>query len=152
MQKFIAPLLYKTKIAYADTDAGGVVYHARYLDMAERARLDALHQLHYPVSKMLHDHHGCFIVKNLQLDYRAPAYLEDDITILTQPIKLGSASLTFRQEFLCKEKSLAVLEILLVFISYKQQNAVSGTHNALSDSKPKKMPRELSNIFILPSQ
>ena len=32
-------------ISYADTDAGGVVYHSRYIDMAERARMEMLHEL-----------------------------------------------------------------------------------------------------------
>ena len=32
-------------ICYADTDAGGVVYHSRYIDMAERARMEMLHEL-----------------------------------------------------------------------------------------------------------
>ncbi|GEM_PF-2285645 len=27
-------------IAYADTDAGGIVYHGRYIEIAERARMD----------------------------------------------------------------------------------------------------------------
>ena len=29
-------------IAYADTDAEGIVYHARYLEIAERARMNWL--------------------------------------------------------------------------------------------------------------
>ena len=29
---------YVHDVSYADTDAGGVVYHGRYIEMAERAR------------------------------------------------------------------------------------------------------------------
>jgi acyl-CoA thioester hydrolase len=36
---------YVTRVYYEDTDASGVVYHASYLRMAERARTEALRSL-----------------------------------------------------------------------------------------------------------
>ena len=33
---------YKTKVYYEDTDAGGVVYYANYLNFLERARTEAI--------------------------------------------------------------------------------------------------------------
>ncbi|MBE7211763.1 MAG: 4-hydroxybenzoyl-CoA thioesterase, partial [Gluconacetobacter diazotrophicus] len=33
------------RVYYEDTDAGGVMYHARYLAFAERARTEALRSL-----------------------------------------------------------------------------------------------------------
>ncbi|MGI9461775.1 MAG: acyl-CoA thioesterase [Alphaproteobacteria bacterium] len=137
MHHFIDPLSYETKIAYADTDAGGVVYHANYIEMAERARLDALAQIGYPIKKMLDDDKGCFVVKKLNITYHHTAKLEDTITILTQPIDIKKTSITFCQEFCLKEKSLAILEILLVFISINQW-------------KPIKIPDALSALFIKP--
>ena len=35
-------------IAYADTDAGGIVYHGRYIEIAERARMDVLRDVRFP--------------------------------------------------------------------------------------------------------
>ena len=35
-------------IAYADTDAGGIVYHGRYIEIAERARMNWLRGVAYP--------------------------------------------------------------------------------------------------------
>ena len=124
------PTPYNITVAYSDTDAGGVVYHGRYLDMAERARLDCLTQLGYPVSKMLRDDDGCFVVKQATIDYRAPARLEDVITITTEAHALGRSTISFHQVFACKEKTLAVLEILLVFVS-------------TSSKKPTKLPPAL---------
>ncbi|MDI9314333.1 MAG: thioesterase family protein [Hydrotalea sp.] len=115
--KKLTPFTFTMAVAYADTDAGGVAYHGRYLDMAERARLDMLTQLNYPSSKMVRDDQGCFVVKHATLDYRYPARLEDMVTITTTPLSMGRTSITFRQEFTCNEKTLAVLEILLVFVS-----------------------------------
>ena len=35
-------------IAYADTDAGGIVYHGRYIEIAERARMNILRGIKFP--------------------------------------------------------------------------------------------------------
>jgi acyl-CoA thioester hydrolase len=34
---------YKTKVYYEDTDAGGIVYYARYLHFIERARTEMIY-------------------------------------------------------------------------------------------------------------
>ena len=34
--------VYKARVYYSDTDCGGIVYHARYLDFAEHARTEML--------------------------------------------------------------------------------------------------------------
>ena len=40
------------RVYYEDTDAGGVVYHARYLAFAERARTELLRDLGVPHADM----------------------------------------------------------------------------------------------------
>ena len=35
---------YKTKVYYEDTDAGGIVYYARYLHFIERARTEMIYE------------------------------------------------------------------------------------------------------------
>ena len=34
--------IFPFSIAYADTDAGGIAYHGRYIEIAERARMNWL--------------------------------------------------------------------------------------------------------------
>ena len=37
--------IHKVKVYYEDTDAGGVVYYANYLNFLERARTEALNTI-----------------------------------------------------------------------------------------------------------
>ena len=39
----MADHIYKTKVYYEDTDAGGIVYYARYLHFMERARTEMIY-------------------------------------------------------------------------------------------------------------
>ena len=40
---YMADHIYKTKVYYEDTDAGGIVYYARYLHFIERARTEMIY-------------------------------------------------------------------------------------------------------------
>ena len=39
---------YPFSIAYSDTDAGGIVYHGRYVEIAERARMEMIRGIVFP--------------------------------------------------------------------------------------------------------
>jgi len=65
------------RIYYEDTDAAGIVYHAGYLRYAERARTEMLRLLGVGQGA-LRDRHGIgFAVRSAELDFRAPARLDD---------------------------------------------------------------------------
>ena len=65
------------RIYYEDTDAAGIVYHAGYLRYAERARTEMLRLLGIGQG-VLRDQHGIgFAVRHAELDFRAPARLDD---------------------------------------------------------------------------
>jgi acyl-CoA thioester hydrolase len=65
------------RIYYEDTDAAGIVYHAGYLRYAERARTEMLRLLGIGQGA-LRDRYGIgFAVRHAELDFRAPARLDD---------------------------------------------------------------------------
>jgi acyl-CoA thioester hydrolase len=69
-------------VRYAETDAQGVVHHANYLTWFEEGRSEFLRQLGCNYSDMERD--GFFvIVARAEVDYRAPSFYEDRITIAT---------------------------------------------------------------------
>ena len=69
-------------VRYAETDAQGVVHHANYLTWFEEGRSDFLRQQGCFYSDMERD--GFFvIVAKATVDYRAPSFFEDRITIAT---------------------------------------------------------------------
>ncbi|POF61750.1 4-hydroxybenzoyl-CoA thioesterase [Novacetimonas maltaceti] len=87
------------RIYYEDTDAGGVVYHARYLAFAERARTEAIRAQGSAVSGLLSDYGLVFVVRTAALDYRRPFRLDDIMRITTRLTELGPASCRLIQSF-----------------------------------------------------
>jgi acyl-CoA thioester hydrolase len=88
---------YGFRIYYEDTDAGGVVYHANYLRFCERARTEALREAGIPHAEMTSQHGLMFMVRRVNLDYWAPAFLDDSLLMLTTTEKVGGASVSLRQ-------------------------------------------------------
>jgi acyl-CoA thioester hydrolase len=72
---------YKLKVYYEDTDAGGVVYYANYLNFLERARTEALVTLGFSNKKIKDEFGALIIVKTCNIDYKKSAYLEDELSI-----------------------------------------------------------------------
>lgn len=69
-------------VRYAETDAQGVVHHANYLTWFEEGRSEFLRQQGCFYSDM--EREGLFvIVARAEVDYRAPSFYEDRITIAT---------------------------------------------------------------------
>ncbi len=69
-------------VRYAETDAQGVVHHANYLTWFEEGRSDFLRQQGCFYSDMERD--GFFvIVAKATVDYKAPSFYEDRITVAT---------------------------------------------------------------------
>ncbi len=104
------------RVYYEDTDAGGIVYHARYLAFAERARTEAMRD-----GGAAHDelatHHGLiFVVRRAEMDYLRPARLDDLLVVHTETVALGGASIVVRQTFMVGEQRIGVLQVKLACI------------------------------------
>jgi acyl-CoA thioester hydrolase len=90
---------HQVRIYYADTDAGGVVYHANYLMFAERARLEAMREAGHPHSALIAEHDCLFMVRRVNLEYLRPARLDDMLTITTEFFGETAATVSARHNF-----------------------------------------------------
>ena len=107
---------YAVRVYYEDTDAGGVVYHASYLRFAERARTEALRDLGIPHADLLQRFTLMFVVRRIEVDYLRPARLDDSLTVVTEPLAVGGASVLLRQDVRGPEGSCAVLTVRLACV------------------------------------
>jgi acyl-CoA thioester hydrolase len=108
---------FPVRMYWEDTDAGGIVYHARYLHFFERARTEWLRHLHIEQQTMKLATGGMFVVQSLQLRYAAPAYLDDLLVTRTALESLGKASCTMRQTASRGDVLLADFSIRLGFVN-----------------------------------
>ncbi len=107
---------YAVRVYYEDTDAGGVAYHATYLRFAERARTEALREAGIPHAELLQRFTLMFVVRRVEVDYLRPARLDDSLTVVTEPLEVGGATVTLRQEVRGPAGPCAVLTVRLACV------------------------------------
>lgn len=108
---------YTFHVFWDDTDAGGIVYHANYLKFMDRARSTWLLDQGIRQATMLQDQGVVFVVAKAQVHYKAPAFLDDDLTVESTVVNVRRASLTFEQVVKRGETPLARGTIELVAIN-----------------------------------
>ena len=89
--------VFRQRVYYEDTDAGGVMYHAQYLAFAERARTEAMRWLGLPVSTLLREHGVGFVVQRASVMYRRPVRLDDEVEVITTLRELTAARMRLDQ-------------------------------------------------------
>jgi acyl-CoA thioester hydrolase len=92
------PFRFPVRVYYEDTDAAGVVYYANYLKFMERARTEWLEALGFPLAAFEHEHGVVFVVHRCEIDFNAPARLNDALDVSVEPVKLGAATIKARQQ------------------------------------------------------
>ena len=85
------------RIYYEDTDAGGIVYYARYLQFAERARTEILRLAGIAQSELRDSHDVVFAVSRCEVDYRRPARRDDLVEVRSRLVGLRGARLSAAQ-------------------------------------------------------
>jgi acyl-CoA thioester hydrolase len=90
--------LYGVTVQYEDIDAGGIVYHATYLNFAERARSALLRACNFDVQTWLRDYRQGFVITHIETDYFSPAHLHDALYVQTSCLHLGGASTILQQD------------------------------------------------------
>ncbi|MFM7621576.1 MAG: YbgC/FadM family acyl-CoA thioesterase [Alphaproteobacteria bacterium] len=103
-------------IAFCDTDAGGVVYHTKYLELAERARADLLLSLGLS-NQALWLRGFVFAVTDMTVKYHRPAILGDVLSIQTTRLHLSHVRIHLQQDILRQENLLVSLRIHLACLS-----------------------------------
>jgi len=86
------------RIYYHHTDAGGVVYHGRYLDFMEAARIELLNGLGLDLASLAERDHVLFMVYRMEVDYHRPARLNDLLTVGAAIARVGRVRLDFEQQ------------------------------------------------------
>ncbi|WP_199313658.1 YbgC/FadM family acyl-CoA thioesterase [Leptolyngbya sp. FACHB-671] len=89
---------HRLKIYFEDTDAGGVVYYANYLRYMERGRSEWLSELGFEQRRLSEEQQVGFIVRHVEISYKVPARLDDQLVVCTSPLSLGRAGLVLLQE------------------------------------------------------
>jgi acyl-CoA thioester hydrolase len=106
----------QVRVYYEDTDAAGMVYHASYLRFAERGRTEMLRRIGFGQRRLREEGGVGFAVRRCAVDYRAPARLDDVLTVQTRVVDTGAATLSMRQEIRRDDEIIVAVDVLVACI------------------------------------
>ena len=121
------PYIFNFTVAYADTDAEGVMYHARYIEVAERARFDISKHMIIP------DGDIGFVAREVNIKYMRPLLLGDDFIVESDFVKIGTASMTIEQKFVKQDEICAIMHITIAYLG--------------ANMRPKAIPETILNML-----
>lgn len=111
------PFVLPVRVYYQDTDAGGVVYHASYVNFMERARTEWLRTFGYTGLGMMQEFGMLFVVRSLKVEYFRPALLDDMLDVSASIRDVGRSRMTVHQEVRRRDDLLAEGEVHLVCVT-----------------------------------
>jgi acyl-CoA thioester hydrolase len=118
------------RIYYEDTDAGGVVYHARYVAFCERARSDCLRLLGIHQSTFQDIN---FVVRRMTCDFLKPARLDDLLEVHTRFVDMAGARIEIGQEVMLNGNSVFKADVTVALVDGR--------------GRPKRLPESMADRF-----
>lgn len=89
--------VWPVRVYYEDTDAGGVVYYANYLNFMERARTEWLRFHGFEQTGLQEEHGVIFVVRSVQVEYLRPARFNDLLEVTVRAKAIGRSRIEFAQ-------------------------------------------------------
>ena len=135
----MSPFRWASRAYWEDTDGGGIVYYANYLRFLERARTEWLRSLGYSQRALAEEPGILFAVVSLNIEYRRPAKLDDELLITCESAVEGAATIRFAQRIYRGAGTALTKEGLLVEASVRVACVDART------LRPKRLPDFLAN-------
>lgn len=93
-----APFVWPVRVYLEDTDAGGVVYHSRYLNFFERARTEWLRARGVCHQALKQEHGLIWVVLEINVKFRQAARLDDELLVSARLSWMTGVRQGFAQE------------------------------------------------------
>lgn len=122
------------RVYYEDTDAGGIVYHAQYLNFAERGRTEFLRYVGFQNSDVHNGVGVMFVVRHIDINYLKTAGLDDFLVLQTSIAEIKNSSFVMHQCVLRDGHLIADLKVVLVCVDTKTY-------------KPTRLPDDIKQAF-----
>ena len=123
------------RVYIEDTDAGGIVFHAKYLHYMERARTEWVRSQGVGLRAGLEDNIS-YVVQKMSLHYRVPAKLDDELLVTAEPTGSSRVWMGFRQRVFRKSDRQLLCEA-----------DVTVACVALDTGRPIRLPENMQQIL-----
>lgn len=104
------------RVYIEDTDAGGIVFYVNYLKFMERARTEWLRSLGFDKAGANLESFQ-FVVKSVEVEYKAPAKLDDELRVTAELLNCGGASMHIAQNVYRGDSILCSSRVAIACVS-----------------------------------
>lgn len=111
-------------MAYADTDAGGVLHHAKYLELAESSRHWWLRGRNQSFTGLSETYGISLTVRAVSARYISAIFLEDEIGVITRLANIDRSGMEWRTQFVRKEKPMCEMAVRMVCVDSKARKVI----------------------------
>jgi len=125
--------LFALTVYFEDTDTAGVVYYANYLKFMERARSDMIRAVGIDQGAMLKGEGSAYFVTHVDIHYRRPARLGDDLQVVSSVEQVRASSVNIHQRVMRGPELLADASVTAAFLD--------------REGRPRRQPREWVEEF-----
>ncbi len=112
----MSQFLYKTRVYYEHTDAGGVVYHGRYVNFFDQARTEWLRYHGLEQAHMRRETGVLLVVHGINIDYLQPARLDDELQISCAVKSHSAVRVVLNQTIQVNNRLIATAEVTVVSV------------------------------------
>jgi len=120
-------------VYFEDTDTAGVVYYANYLKFMERARSDMIRAVDIDQAAELRSDGSAYFVTHVDIRYRSPARLGDDLRVVSQVNQVRASSVRIQQRVMRGTELLADAAVTAAFLD--------------ANGRPRRQPKEWVEKF-----
>ena len=106
------------KVRTYECDSYGHVNNANYLNYLEYARYEYLKDINFDYEKAIKSGYGVFVAR-IEIDYKRPAFPDDELVIKSRPIKKGAVSGVIVQQILRGDDLLIDAKVTWAFVDSK---------------------------------
>jgi len=106
------------KVRSYECDSYNHVNNANYLNYLEFARYEFLKDIGFDYLKAVAAGYGVYIAR-IEIDYKKPAFTDDELVIKSRPIKKGAVSGTLAQEIWRGEELIIAAKVTWAFVDSK---------------------------------
>ena len=108
-------------VYFEDTDTAGIVYYANYLKFMERARSDMIRASGIDLAAELKESGRTYAVAEVAIKYRRPAYLGDDLVVVSTLEAVRASSVTIQQRVMRGPDLVADAMVTAAFLTANQR-------------------------------
>jgi acyl-CoA thioester hydrolase len=120
-------------VYFEDTDTAGVVYYANYLKFMERARSDMIRAVGVDQGAALRTDGSAYFVTQVNIKYRKPARLGDDLVVVSTVEAVRAASVDIQQRVIRGTEQLTDARVTAAYLD--------------RDGRPQRQPKDWVERF-----